>query len=374
MFSAEFPLDPGLCYLNHAAVAPWPTRTTRAVQAFAEENNHTGSRHYERWLATERDLREGLRQLINATSTDEIALLKNTSEALSVVAHGLDWSADDEVVISHLEFPSNRIVWESLARYGVKLRIADLYSRDNPEQALLDCLTDRTRLLSVSSVQYGNGLRLDLPVLGKACRERNILFCVDAIQSIGTGPFDVQAIQADFVMADGHKWMLGPEGLALFYCRRERLESLRLNQFGWHMVAAVGDFDRKEWAPSPTATRFECGSPNLLCAHALHASIGLLLEVGMEQVAERIMTRTQRIIDFIQDAPERYRLITDPTPARRAGIVTFKPLREDLDALYRRLQAAGVICAQRGGGIRFSPHFHTRPDEIDRALALVAND
>jgi cysteine desulfurase / selenocysteine lyase len=288
MFSAEFPLDPGLCYLNHAAVAPWPTRTTRAVQAFAEENNHTGSRHYERWLATERDLREGLRQLINATSTDEIALLKNTSEALSVVAHGLDWSADDEVVISHLEFPSNRIVWESLARYGVKLRIADLYSRDNPEQALLDCLTDRTRLLSVSSVQYGNGLRLDLPVLGKACRERNILFCVDAIQSIGTGPFDVQAIQADFVMADGHKWMLGPEGLALFYCRRERLESLRLNQFGWHMVAAVGDFDRKEWAPSPTATRFECGSPNLLCAHALHASIGLLLEVGMEQVAERI--------------------------------------------------------------------------------------
>lgn len=371
MFASEFPIDPDLCYLNHAAVAPWPTRTTRAVQAFAEENNHTGSRHYERWLATERALREGLRQLINAASTDEIALLKNTSEALSVVAHGLDWRTDDEVVISHLEFPSNRIVWESLARYGVKVRVADLYSRENPEQALLDCLTERTRLLSVSSVQYGNGLRLDLPVLGKACRERNILFCVDAIQSIGTGPFDVQAMKADFVMADGHKWMLGPEGLALFYCRRERLESLRLNQYGWHMVAAVGEFDRKEWAPSPTATRFECGSPNLLCAHALHASIGLLLEVGMEQVAERIRVRTQRIIDFIQDIPERYSLITDPTPARRAGIVTFKPLREDLDVLYQRLQAAGVICAQRGGGIRFSPHFHTRPDEIERALSLL---
>src|SRR5690606_28411898 len=116
------------------------------------------------------------------------------------------------------------------------------------------------------------GLRLDLDRLGAACREAGILFCVDAIQSIGAGPFDVQAIQADFVMADGHKWMLGPEGLALFYCRRERLETLRLHQYGWHMVAAVGDFERQDWAPSPTATRFECGSPNLLCAHALHAS------------------------------------------------------------------------------------------------------
>jgi selenocysteine lyase/cysteine desulfurase len=371
MFAAEFPLAPDLCYLNHAAVAPWPARTARAVQAFAEENSRLGSRHYARWLSTERELREALRQLINASSTDEIALLKNTSEALSVVAHGLDWQAGDEVVISHLEFPSNRIVWESLARYGVQVRVANLYSGENPEQALLECMTERTRLLSVSSVQYGNGLRLDLPLLGEACRARDILFCVDAIQSIGAGPFDVQAMQADFVMADGHKWMLGPEGLALFYCRREHLESLRLNQYGWHMVADVGDFDRKDWAPSPTATRFECGSPNLLAAHALHASVGLLLEVGLDQVAELVQARTQAIIDFIAGEPERYALLTDPAPARRAGIVTFKPLREDLDVLYQRLQAAGVICAPRGGGVRFSPHFHTRPEEIERALALL---
>jgi cysteine desulfurase / selenocysteine lyase len=371
MFADEFPLDPGISYLNHAAVAPWPARTARAVQAFAEENTHLGSRHYGCWLAPEAGLREGLRQLINAASTDEIALLKNTSEGLSVVAHGIDWQDGDEVVISHLEFPSNRIVWESLARYGVHVRVADLYSAASPEQTLVDCLTGRTRLLSVSSVQYGNGLRLDLHQLGQACRARGVLFCVDAIQSIGAGPFDVQAMGADFVMADGHKWMLGPEGLALFYCRRERMEELRLNQYGWHMVAAVGDFDRKEWAPSPTATRFECGSPNLLCAHALHASVGLLLEVGLDRVAELIQARTQAIIDFISGEPERYALLTDPAPARRAGIVTFKPLREDLEALYQRLQAAGVICAQRGGGIRFSPHFHTRPDEIERALSLL---
>lgn len=374
MYADEFPLDPDISYLNHAAVAPWPARTSQAVRAFAEENSRLGSRHYERWLATEHELRERLRQLINARSSEEIALLKNTSEALSVVAHGLDWQTGDEVVISHLEFPSNRIVWESLARHGVRVRVADLYSSASPEQALLACMNERTRLLSVSSVQYGNGLRLDLARLGAACREADILFCVDAIQSIGAGPFDVQAIQADFVMADGHKWMLGPEGLALFYCRRERLETLRLHQYGWHMVAAVGDFDRKDWAPSPTATRFECGSPNLLCAHALHASTGLLLEVGLEEVARAIQGNTQRIIDFVQDQAGNHVLLTDPAPARRAGIVTFKPLREDVEMLYNRLQAAGVVCARRGGGIRFSPHFHTRADEIDRALALIAND
>lgn len=374
MYTDEFPLEAGISYLNHAAVAPWPARTARAVQAFAEENSRLGSRHYERWLGIEAELRDRLCKLINAPSTEEIALLKNTSEALSVVAHGIDWQDGDEVVISNLEFPSNRIVWESLARYGVRVRAADLLDAEGPEQALLNCMNGRTRLLSVSSVQYGNGLRLDLPALGAACRERGILFCVDAIQGIGAGPFDVQAAQADFVMADGHKWMLGPEGLALFYCRRERQDSLRLHQYGWHMVARVGDFERKEWAPSPTATRFECGSPNLLCAHALHASVGLLLEVGLEKVADLIQHHTQRIVDFVQSQPGLHALISDPAPERRAGIVTFRPLREDTDALYQRLQASGVICAKRGGGIRFSPHFHTRADEIDRALALLAHD
>ncbi len=370
MMDDEFPLDPNICYLNHAAVSPWPARTASAVQSFAHENCHSGSRYYDRWLAVEQELRERLRTLINAASVDEIALLKNTSEALSVVAHGLDWRPGDEVVISHLEFPSNRIVWESLARYGVRVRIANLYEADTPEQAMLACCTERTRLLSVSSVQYSNGLRMDLGRLGSACRERNILFCVDAIQSIGAVPMDVQAINADFVMADGHKWMLGPEGLALFYCRQERLEQLQLHQYGWHMVAVPGEFDRKDWAPSSTATRFESGSPNLLCAHALHASIGLLLEVGMETVAERIRANADRIIAFVQ-THEHLELVTDPNPQRRAGIVTFRPCREDLDNLYTHLQSTGVVCAKRGGGIRFSPHFYTPSTVIDRALEML---
>ncbi len=369
MFDHEFRLADDICYLNHAAVAPWPQRTVDAVQRFAAENGRVGSQHYERWLETEQQLREQLRQLLNAGSSDEIALLKNTSEALSVVAHGLDWHAGDEIVISDQEFPSNRIVWESLAPLGIKVVQVDMGSASSPEQALVAALTSKTRLLSVSSVQYASGLVLDLQLLGAECRRRGVVFCVDAIQSIGVKPFDVQACQADFVMADGHKWMLGPEGLAVFYCRREWIPRLTLRQFGWHMVEAVGDYDRKDWRPAASARRFECGSPNMLGVHALHASLSLLLEVGVDQISHLVSSKVSYLIDILNIKSAE---IVSPTePARRAGIVTFRVPEVASDALFRHLQAHGVICAFRGGGIRFSPHFYTPRSVLERAVELA---
>lgn len=369
MFEHEFRLADDICYLNHAAVAPWPQRTVDAVQRFAAENGRVGSQHYERWLETEHQLREQLRQLLNAGSSDEIALLKNTSEALSVVAYGLDWRAGDEIVISDQEFPSNRIVWESLAPLGIKLIQVDMGSSTSPEQALIAALTPKSRLLSVSSVQYASGLALDLELLGAECRRRGVIFCVDAIQSIGVKPFDVQVCQADFVMADGHKWMLGPEGLAVFYCRREWIPRLALCQFGWHMVEAVGDYDRKDWRPAASARRFECGSPNMLGVHALHASLGLLLEVGVDQVSHLVSSKVSYLIDIlIKNSAD----IVSPTkPEQRAGIVTFRLPEVASDALFRHLQTHGVICALRGGGIRFSPHFYTPRPVLERAVGLA---
>ncbi|QKQ26912.1 aminotransferase class V-fold PLP-dependent enzyme [Candidatus Reidiella endopervernicosa] len=154
----EFPLEEGLCYLNHAAVAPWPLRTAEAVRRFTEENLHLGSKHYPQWMAVEGLLREQLQRLINAPTADDIALLKNTSEGLSLIAYGLDWLQGENIVIAEQEFPSNRIVWESLASQGVETRMVDI-SGDDPEQALIDQMNDQTRLLSVSTVQYGSGLR-----------------------------------------------------------------------------------------------------------------------------------------------------------------------------------------------------------------------
>ncbi|HSH29542.1 MAG TPA: aminotransferase class V-fold PLP-dependent enzyme [Thiohalobacter sp.] len=366
----EFELAPDLIYLNHAAVSPWPRRTAAAVRAFAEENLHEGSRHYLQWQQTEQRLRARLQRLIGARGMDEIALLKNTSEGLSFIAAGLDWRAGDNVVITNQEFPSNRVVWESLRPRGVEVRYADVGVED-PEQAVIDRVDDRTRLVALSAVQYGTGLRLDLRRIGRRCEEAEVLFCVDAIQQIGALPFDVREARADFVAADGHKWMLAPEGLALFYCRRELLQQLQPLEYGWHMLADPGNFDNPDWQVATDARRFECGSPNMLGIHALEASLSLLEEIGMDRVGDAVVQRSQQIVSALQARPDHYALVTRVQPERLAGIVTFRPLQESVDDLFQRLRAAGVQCAQRAGGIRVSPHAYTPLSVIERLLDLL---
>lgn len=369
-YAHEFELSRDICHLNHAAVGPWPKRTVEAVRRFADENGTHGSQHYDRWLKTEQALREQLQFLIHARSSTEIALLKNTSEALSVIAYGIDWQPGDEVVISNQEFPSNRIVWESLASIGVRTIEADIGRIDPPEQAVIAAMTDRTRLVSISSVQYSTGLALDLESIGTACKAAGIAFCIDAIQSIGVRPLDVQACHADFVVADGHKWMLGPEGLALFYCRDEWIPRLSLKQYGWHMVEALGDYDRRSWQVASSARRFECGSPNMLGVHALHASIELLLEVSLEVIHKKVSIN----ISYLSDIIEKYGfiVISETAPDRRAGILTFRHPEKSIETVYSHLQSHGVICALRGGGVRFSPHFYTSREVLDRAVTLAS--
>jgi selenocysteine lyase/cysteine desulfurase len=369
--SDEFQLDPGLIYLNHAAVAPWPNRTRRAVEKFAAENATRGAEHYPRWLRIERELKQMIARLINAPSADDISLLKNTSEGLSVVAYGIEWQAGDNMVVPAQEFPSNRIVWESLKPLGVEVRLVEIGAVQEPEQALFAACDANTRLLSVSSVQYADGLRMDLDRIGAYCREKDLLFCVDAIQSIGALPFDLQRIGAHFVVADGHKWMLGPEGLALLYTAPEIRSQLRLRQYGWHMVASLGDFDNREWSASETGTRFECGSPNMLGIHALHASISLLLETGVEEVSRRLLENVEFLYHKL-DSVAGLHLISDTRPARRSGIVTFATEKHQPEKVADQLMASGVICAARGGGIRFSPHFYTEKQQLQQAVEMVS--
>lgn len=364
----EFPLNPDIYYLNHAAVAPWPQRTVDAVLQFANENLHRGAADYPGWLKTEQDLRNKLMRMIGANSTRNIALQKNTSEGLSAIAYGLTWQAGDKVVITDQEFPSNRIVWESLAAKGVELIEVSLTG--NPEQNIADALDESVRLLSVSSVQYGTGLVLDLDSLGAACQDQDVLFCVDAIQSIGVLPFDVKSCQADFVVADGHKWMLGPEGLALLYISDRALDLLSLNQYGWHMVQDRGNYDSKSWEIAADAKRFECGSPNMLGAYALNASLGLLLEVGMENVQKALNSKIQTLQQSLT-ARTDLELITDTERTRRSGILTFRHRKIEPELLFNKLKEQGVVCACRGGGIRFSPHFYTPDAVLNHAVELI---
>jgi len=365
----EFPQLPGLRYLNHAAVSPWPQRAVDAVSRFAVENAQTGARDYPAWLQVERRLRERLQRLLNAPSRSDIALVKNTSEALSFVAFGLDWRAGDQVVISDEEFPSNRIVWEALAPLGVEVVQVNLHQGD-AEAALLAACGPRTRLMAISAVQYASGLRLDLPRLGQGCAARGVLLCIDAIQQLGALPFDVQASQCAFAMADGHKWLLGPEGLGVFYCRSDLRAQLKLHEYGWHMLEHAGDYQRTSWEPARSARRFECGSPNMLGAMALEASLSLLEEVGMAQVENALQERMQWLIDGLHKVPGA-RVHSAAARQQRAGILTFSLDGWQHQALFERLKDQQVICAQRGTGIRLSPHFYSDPRVIEETLALL---
>lgn len=368
----EFPIDGELIYLNHAAVGVWPRRTADAVKVFADENMRWGATHYPQWMKVERQLRSRLKWLVNAESSDDIALIKNTSEGLSLVAYGLDWQPGDNIVSTDQEFPSNRIVWESLESRGVELRLADI-SGDAPEAAMLALVDQNTRLLTVSSVQFATGLKMDLARLGEVCRERDIFFCVDAIQSLGALRFDVQSICADAVVADAHKWMLGPEGLALFYVAPEWRERLKLHQFGWHMVERAGDFDASQWSPAGSARRFEPGSPNMLGIHALNATLSLFQEVGMEAVENGVLERSSLLMSAIS-AHDELELVTSDRVGRYGGIVTFRDRRLDSAGhadLYRKLMASGVICAHRAGGIRFSPHFYSDISQLERLWSIL---
>ena len=365
-----FPATETCIYLNHAAVAPWPQATAEAVQAFAAENAKQGTLNYPQWLMVEQNLRAQAATLLNAHA-DEIALVKNTSEGLSFVAYGLEWRVGDNIVGIQQEFPSNRFVWQSLAEQGVEFRMLDLtHAPDDPETALLKLCDSNTRLIAVSAVQYANGLRMDLKRIGEFCQRHDILFCVDAIQQLGVIPLDVQAIHADFVVADGHKWLLAPEGLGLFYVRQTHLAQLRLTQYGWHTAESLSDYSVQTYQIAQSARRFECGSPNMLGIHALHASLNVLLSQGIANIWQQVSERIEFLIQGLSEISD-VELLSDTRLERRSGIVSFKLKQGDTHALYQYLQANGVFCAPRGGGIRLSPHFYTPMAQLARVLELV---
>jgi len=368
----QFPQDDDILYFNHAAVAPWPACTVAAVNDFCLQNLHAGSKNYLNWLETETSLRESLRWLINADSIDDIALLKNTSEGLSVIAYGLDWEPGDNVVIPADEFPSNRIVWQSLKRFGVETRQVNIRQTNDPEQALLDAMDEKTRLLSVSAVQYTDGFRLDLVKLGNNLIVKDALFVVDAIQQLGALEFDNKQVMADFVVADGHKWMLGPEGLALFYSHPRAREKLNLNQYGWHMVENPTDFMQQEWHISHTAKRFECGSPNMITAFALQTSLQLIRQTGIETIQETILDNSNNIMNYI-DNSNSYDMINKLHEKRRSGIVLFKHKTLRSSVLHQRLTDAGIQCAERANGIRLSPHYYHAKWEFDRLFNQLSS-
>ena len=367
---SEFPQEPDLCYLNHAAVGPWPRRTAQVVANFAQQNMTRGAEDYPSWLEVERTLRQRLSRLINARHPDDIALVKNTSEGLSIISQGLDWLNGEQVVGLAGDFCSNQMPWEVLSQRGVSYRPVDALRAPDPEGALIAAMTEKTRLLAISTVHFATGYRFDMPRLADACRARGVLLSVDAIQSLGAIPFDLDDVPADFVTSGGHKWLLSPEGLGFLYCRPDLREQLSLHQFGWAMRASPYAFESDSWEPATSARRFEAGTPNMLGIHAMEASLSLFEELGMDFVQSRLAENMALLENELDRIPHTA-IVSPRDPEKRAGILTFRHVGADNTVLHAELMRRRVICAARAGGIRLAPHFYTSRATLELAIERI---
>ncbi|MBE0656896.1 MAG: aminotransferase class V-fold PLP-dependent enzyme [Bryobacteraceae bacterium] len=362
----EFPSANRLVYLNHAAVAPLCRRAADAMTWLTQDALENGSLHYDRWMKCYDQFRTAAARLCNA-EPGEIAMVKNTSEGIATIALGLKWQPGDKIVAFREEFPANFYIWKKLEEWhGARVEwLSYLDPLEQVEQAARGA-----KLLAISFVQYLSGYRADLEAIGDICRRHGVFFLVDAIQGLGAFPLDVRKMNIQALAADGHKWLLGPEGHGVLYVQQDWQDRIEPVEFGWTTVKGYVDYASRDMALRTDAGRYECGTLNTVGAFGLTASMELLLEAGIENVAADV----QRLGDQIaRGAQQRgYEVMGgERTPATGSGIVSIRKPGVDSRMVHARLREAGVMCAPRQGWVRLSPHFYVTPDQISRALELL---
>ena len=363
-YADQFPVTGNLTYLNHAAVAPLPRPCADALKHLADDCLHYGSLHYDRWLAVYDGLRAAAARLIHA-DPGEIALLKNTSEGIATLALGLDWQPGDRVVAFLEEFPANLYPWKRLEAKGIQVTWLSAY--DSLEQ--IDEACRGARLLAISFVQFLSGYRAPIQEIGEICHRNHCIYFVDAIQGLGAFPLDVRACHIDALAADGHKWMLGPEGCAIFYINQALQDRVEPVEFGWTNVASYNDYASRDMALRPDAGRYECGTLNTIGCFGLKASIEFLLEVGQGEIAPVVQNLGDRIAAGVQS--KGYEILVQRTPQNGAGIVSFCKPGTDAAETVRLLRRQNIVTAARAGWVRTSPHFYISPADIDRLIDVL---
>ncbi len=360
----QFPVTERLIYLNHAAVAPLPRPTAEAMQGLAQDALDYGSLHYDKWLDTYERLRVAAARLIGA-DRGEIAIVKNTSEGIATVAMGLKWHPGDRVVAFREEFPSNYYPWLRLEEHRASV---DWLSVTDPLDTI-DRACQGAKLLAISFVQYLSGLRADLDAIGEICQRHGCFFLVDAIQGLGAFPLNVQTAHIDALAADGHKWMLGPEGCGILYIRKDRQDSIFPMEFGWTNVAGYADYSSRDLTLRPDAGRYECGTLNTIGCYGLRASLEFLLDVGIERIALAVRALTDQLAEGA--SRKGYELLGNRTRENGAGIIAVQKPGMDSRQVVHELKERGIIAAPRQGWVRFSPHFYISPEDIERVVEAL---
>jgi selenocysteine lyase/cysteine desulfurase len=366
---SEFPVTQRWAYFDHAAVAPLSGRARKALGEWAADLAANGDAFWGQWMKRCEDVRRQFGLLINADPFD-IAFIKNTSEGIGFVAEGFPWQAGDNMVTTADEYPSNVYPWLNVASRGVEARRVASHAGRILVDDIIGAIDDRTRLVSLSSVEFASGFRNDLSAVGEYCHRRGIFFFVDAIQSLGVLPLDVSQLPIDGLAADGHKWLLGPEGAGIFYLRSDWVDRLHTIEVGWNSVIRQSGSDAIDFRLKPHAGRWESGSLNMAGIHALGASLELLRSLGIPALANRVL----EITDYLCERAQRFGLIvySSRESGEKSGIVSLLKPNEEPSSLVRRCKNEGIIVAQRAGRIRVSPHCYNTLEEIDRLIDCLA--
>jgi len=365
---SEFPVTDHWIYLNHAAVAPLSRPAAAAMRRTLRDAEENGMAFIENWQALYERTRKVAARLIGARAS-EIALLKNTTEGLITVANGISWRPGDNVVIARGEFPANVYPWLNLERQGVRINWVDEREGRLWPEDFAAAIDANTRALSVSSVEFFSGYRNDLKHLGELCKANDALFIVDAIQSLGALPIDVEMLGVDALCADAHKWLLGPEGSALFYCARRSMPKIAPNSIGWASVESAYDFLSYDTSLHKDARRYESGTLNTVGIAGMKASIELILDYGIDDISKRILHLTELLCEGLSN--KGYSTLGSRLAGESSGIVTFRHPSKPTVELLGMLRQANVICTERGDHIRLSPHFYNTEDEIITTLTVL---
>ena len=361
-----FPACEGRTYLNCAAVAPGSTRVRAAINAWLDDHVAQGNMASEQWWTRAAEARARTAALIGA-SPEEVAFVRSTSHGLAMVAEGLDWRPGDEVAVaSAIEYPSNVYAWKHLADRGVRLREIRAVDGAVTPEAVEDAIGPRTRLVAVSSVQFASGHRTDVDAIGRLCRDRDVLFVVDAIQQAGAFPIDVKASGIHAMAACSHKWMLGLLGIGFLYVDRDLLARLRPVLVGWHSVEDPFAFDGTRFDLRSDASRLEEAAPSFPLVYGLGAAVEMLLDAGVADVASHITG----LLDRAANALEAIGCEVSPAPEHRAGILMIKPAA-DVDALAEACAERNIAVSVRRGRLRLSPHLYNNEDDVDALVELL---
>lgn len=368
----EFPVAKDKIFLAHGGDCPLPRRVAEAVAKYAADSS-TGDQEKFVYPKILSDGRRVAGQLLGC-KPEEIAFVGPTSLALSFIASGLKFRRGDNVLIYFDDYPSNVYPWMALAERGVQVRLINtrglglIRPRDVTGQ-----VDENTRLVALASCHFISGYRIDVAAIGAALAQRNILFCLDAIQTVGAFPLDIR--QVDLLAADAHKWLLGPCGAGLMYVRDSVQEILNPPIYGWHNVRCPEFVAQEQIVLRAGAARYEAGTHNLLGLVGLVAAMELILEIGLEDISRELLRKRAWLVPALE-AKGCAVLHADALPENTSGISSFYKPGIDLAVLHQKLLDANVITSLRTDRkgqryIRLSPHFYNTDEELRRVLELL---